>query len=90
MEFSIAHVTYKRGPRLKLSFELSQFELTRQDFTSGTNIKDSIHAQAQQQNESANPKHSRLLPIPIVLLRKLPVTGNANHCSTLYRRCGAN
>jgi hypothetical protein len=39
IEFSIAHVTFKRGPHLELSIELSQFELIRQGFTFGMNIK---------------------------------------------------
>jgi hypothetical protein len=37
--FSIAHVTFKRGPHLELSIALSQFELIRQGFTVGMNIK---------------------------------------------------
>jgi hypothetical protein len=35
IEFSIMHVTFKRGPHLELSIELSQFELIRQRFAFG-------------------------------------------------------
>ena len=77
LQFSINHVTFKRGPRLKLSIELSQFELTRKDSTFRVSRK---VLYMLEKMEAQNLTSSQCLSA------RASGGGNANHFSTLYCR----